>query len=43
MKAKLNSNEFRCCPPDFMDQEDGSVEIPGQWRREIGDVQVMVH
>ena len=30
------------CPPDFEDQENGSVEITGQWHRDVADVQGMV-
>ena len=43
MKTQSNNvnGNFSYCPPDFVDQDDGSVQIPGQWRREVHDVQGM--
>ena len=42
IKTQSNSCGFDFCPPYFIDQENGSVEIPGQWRKEVADVQGMV-
>ena len=42
MKTQSNSSGFDYCFPDFVDQENGSVEIQGQWRREVVDVQGMM-
>lgn len=42
-KQKSNSNGcFAYCPLDFVDQENGRVEIRGHWRRQVGDVQEMI-
>ena len=38
MKTQSNINGFDYYPPDFVDQENGSVEILGQWCREAADV-----
>ena len=42
MKTQSNSSAFDYCSPDFVDQENGSVEIPGRWRRVVADVQGMM-
>ena len=42
MKTQPNSSGFDYCSSNFVDQENGSVEIPGQRRREVADVQGMV-
>ena len=36
--TQSKSSGFDYCPLDFVDQENGSVEISGQWRRKIADV-----
>ena len=35
MKTQTNSSGFDYCPPDFVDQENGSVKIPGQWSSKL--------
>ena len=42
MKTQSNSGGFDYCSPDFVDQENGSVEIPGYWRKGVADMQGIV-
>ena len=41
-EQSINTGNYAYCPVDFVDQESARGQIPGNWRREIGDFQGLV-